>query len=148
WWGEYAIEDAVKTKKPSLNDVLGRQLSGLQEANNPFLKDLGAMKLDEIRRKGSGVRTLLSRNGKPRIGLAYLNGDHSVILAVVETDAFFPVVTRIVPKKEEGIFRAYLITESGRVLAHSEPAYVGSDFSGSEIFRESIRKVFKQTETV
>lgn len=140
WWAEYSLEE--KELKGKLGPKMGRQLSGLELKNTAYLKDLGELEVSGISDNGVGIRTLISRTGKPQLGFAFLNGSHSILFAVMDSTEFFSVVTRVTPRKEEGILRAYLITAKGKILAHSEPAYVGSDFSHSEVTKERVASLF------
>lgn len=66
-----------------------------------------------------------------------------VLLVLVDPAQAFAVFSRWAPRSEGGRLRGYLIGTDGMVIAHSEPSYIASDFSATQVFREGIALMFQ-----
>lgn len=104
--------------------------------------------LQHIRENGySVVRMKLDPNqARDHLALVFMAsaqgavGQPDVLIsAIVDPSQAFPGFLRFASRSEGGSLRAYLISDEGRVLAHSQPNYVGSYFSDAPIFKEALK---------
>ena len=71
----------------------------------------------------------------------------SYVTVTVDPAEVFSRFGRWATRREAGNLRGYLISSDGHVLAHSERAFAGSDFSGSEVYQQALRPLFQNQRT-
>jgi hypothetical protein len=80
--------------------------------------------------------------GTEYVGLAFQKGARTIFIAVDPSEAFSRF-SRWSTRREAGNLRGYLIGANGKVLVHSERVYSGADFSGSDVFLQALRPLFR-----
>jgi hypothetical protein len=100
--------------------------------------------LQQMRDVGVSV-VAIPRNageGTEYVGLAFANGSQAIFVVVDPAEAFSRF-SRWSTRREAGNLRGYLIGADGRVLVHSESVYSGADFSGSDVYMQALRPLFR-----
>jgi hypothetical protein len=96
---------------------------------------ISRVRWDVIQKNGTSV-IALERNDQ--LGLAFSGGiAGNATLVIVESRQLAPIVA-------QGS-RAFLVNALGRVLVHSQPSYLGSDFSRTQIFSSQIKPLLVPT---
>ncbi len=103
--------------------------------------------IQQIRENGySVVRLKLDPNqGRDMMALVFMastgqNGQpDTLVSAIVDPSQAFAGFVRFAARSEAGSLRAYLVADDGRVLAHSQPSYIGSSFADTAIFNEALK---------
>jgi hypothetical protein len=80
------------------------------------------------------------------VGAAIQSG-HQLIFAVADPMDLFSRFSRWSSHREAGNLRAFLVSSSGKVIAHSERIYAGSDFSSSDVYLQALRPLFRDQRT-
>jgi hypothetical protein len=78
--------------------------------------------------------------GEEWLALAFQGARGTAVVALVDPAAF-TAFRRWSARSEGGSLRAYLVAADGIVLAHSQSAYVGADFSQVPVFARAVKKM-------
>ena len=107
---------------------------------------LPRLNLSELKENGVSVLRLKqeSAQGAEWLIVAFPTRSASrVVLALVDPADAFPIFQRWTARSEGGKLRGYLVGTDGFVLAHSQKAYIGSNFSTTGVFREGVNAMLQ-----
>lgn len=66
------------------------------------------------------------------------------LLVLFDPMKAFPLFSRLLEQAQEHGLRAFLVSSTGHVLAHSHPSYVGSNFAKIPVFEAAVRGMFNR----
>jgi hypothetical protein len=143
--GQSAAQSSVVIKDVTRNPNWTHQV--LDNLNGAFQKAAQQISIPNIHQSGASVVMVPKTNGLAGQYLAIafqpqVNSPTAVV-AIVDPELVFTSFSRWVTRREAGNLRSYLISADGKVLIHSERAYTGSDFSGSQVYRQALRSLFR-----
>ena len=107
--------------------------AAVREVSSKRIRDAGG----ESRSNSKGAR-----QGTEYVGIAFQSGTRSIFVTVDPTEVFsrFP---RWATGAKQANCAGYLIGADGKVIVHSERVYTGADFSGSDVFVQALRPLFR-----
>lgn len=106
--------------------------------------------LSKLRSASPPPRALLYQADPQRslewIIFLYQKSNSRVLALLVDPARAFPLFEDFGKLRETQGHRIYLIGAYGKVLAHSQKGFVGSNFSGANVFREGVQRLLSESQ--
>ncbi len=135
FWGEWGFQNrelSLWAESPALGEVQRDWIRQLQ-ARVPW---------DALREGTTATSAMIRGESAEWLAFFFRNGNalHGLLLDPAQAFAISLQGMQLLtgPSAAEHAWRAYVIADDGRVLSHSQSAFNGADFSGSEVYRKAL----------